>query len=254
MRVLKALLIFLFSFSFNIFAAPVSEVGDNLQKGKPCELLMAETVKNSVDLEMNYRLQSLIRTEVFVQSIQSKGEGLGHKVSATFDLNTYLQNIEKIQKTFAEVVKKSIEGFDRYGYQSKGYAEKGLSDEDGVIYEVFHPDNTSSYIVLSRGGDSLDGFDPDVFADGDLKVGRQQGQMEDLSAISIEVLTEIEYGMLKGQRFVTMPNKSGNIYSSNFVSTKEQWLKYLGDRLNQAVERGMRKASENSYGHVYVKD
>lgn len=253
MRVLKALLIF-FSFSSNIFAAPIGSTDEAHSEQKKCELLVTAEVKKSADPELNHQLHTQIRAETFVNTIEAKGEGLGFKTLSTFNLQDFIQGNEKLQKMLAQVLNKSIEGFDRHSYQSKGYVEKGLQEEDGVIYEVFHPDNTSSYIILSRGGDSLDGFDLDVFANGDLKVGRAQGQMYDLSGISIEVWTELEFGMLKGERFVTTPYKNADVHTFNFVTKKEQWLKYLGDRLNQAHGRGMIKREEVSHGNVYVKE
>lgn len=252
-------LTFLLSISIHSFAAPIgSEDTEHSDKPKPkCELLLVEAAKLSANPELNYQLQTQLRSEVFVRSVQEKVDKVSPLKSQLLYLNSYFENSKALSERVARVVNKSIVGFERHGFKSVEYVEKGLSEEDGVIYKIHHPEGKSSYIVLSRGGDTLEGeFDLDVFASGDLKVGSLPGKTDDLSAISIEVYTEEENGMMKGSHFTTLPSSVIILKAHDFMDQqKELWNDWFSGRVKFATEEmGVQKLEPHSWGIDFLKD
>ena len=260
MRVFKIQLFslaFLMTLSFNSFAGPIGSV-DEAHSEKPkvkCEILLVSAVKKSANPELNYQLQSQLRSEVFVKSIQESVDKVSPLKTQSINFSQYFENSVALSQLLMRILNSSIVGFERQGFQSASYVEKGLAEEDGVIYRIQHEDGKFSFIILSRGGDTLEGFDIDVFAAGDLKLGALPGQTEDLSAISIEVFTEEENGVLQGNRFTALPSPDFVLKHHKYVSMeKSQWHDWFLDRLAGAKDHGVQALEPHIWGIQFMKD
>ncbi len=260
MRVFKIktfAILFLLIFSQISFADPIGSV-DEEHSDKPktkCELLLISEVKKSANPELNYQLHSQLRSEGFVRSIQENVDKVSPAKSQLLYLSQYIENSSALASSLSLILNKSIISFERHGFKSMGYVEKGLAEEDGVIYRIRHENGRLSFIILSRGGDDLEGFDMDVFAAGDLKVGSLPGKTDDLSAISIEIYMEDDNGVMQGQRFTTLPSSEFILKQFKYMGMeKAKWYEWFVDRMSQAHDMGVQAEEPHSFGTGFMRD
>lgn len=251
-------ILFLLTSSHVSFASPIGSV-DEAHSDKPkskCELLLIEAVKKSANPELNYQLKSQLQSEVFVRSVQETVDKVSPAKNQLLYLSQYYENSKGLSEALARVLNKSIVAFERQGFRSMNYAEKGLAEEDGVLYRVQHEDDRFSFIILSRGKEDLErGFDMDSFAEGDLKVGHLPGKTDDLSAISIEVYMEDENGVMQGDRFTTLPHSDLILKHHKFMGMdKHQWHSWFVERILSAVDRGVQSNDTHQFGIEFMND
>lgn len=233
-------LVLLFAQTTNLFAAN-SQVAEGPSKEPTnCELLMVDAIKLSQNPELNYKLQAQLRSEAFLKAASSVVDASGNTKTQKelLTMGAFLTQDPSLRASLARVLNKSIVGFDRQGFQSPAYKALGIEEEDGVVYQIQHEGGQVSLIVISRGGDSLDGLNIDTFAAGDIKPGALPGSVVDLSSINVEVYAA-EGDVLVGTRHVSMWFDSSKFFKSYRLAdqTYTQWEQWWSDRYQDALNR-----------------